>query len=63
LRSHLYRCRKAYNKEKDTILCACSHDAIYAQALFYQGKTITVVVSRDAGGGSDVRIKALIPFL
>ena len=42
---------------------AVFNDAIYAQAPFYQGKTITVIVSSDAGGTSDVRIKSLLPFL
>jgi tripartite-type tricarboxylate transporter receptor subunit TctC len=34
-----------------------------AQAPFYQGKTITVIVSSDAGGTSDLRVKSLIPYL
>ena len=42
---------------------AVEHGVIYGQAPFYQGKTITVIVSSDAGGTSDVRIKALLPFL
>ena len=33
------------------------------QVPFYQGKTLTVIVSSDAGGTSDVRVKALIPYL
>ena len=36
---------------------------IYAQAPFYQGNTITVVDSSDAGGTNDMRIKALLPCL
>jgi hypothetical protein len=36
---------------------------LYAQAPFYQGKTITIVVSTDAGGSSDVRVKAVAPYL
>lgn len=44
-------------------LAAADHRVIYAQAPFYQGKTITVIVSSDAGGTSDVRIRALLPFL
>ena len=30
---------------------------------FYQGKTITVIVSSDAGGTVDMRVKALAPVL
>src|SRR6185503_14889592 len=33
------------------------------QAPFYQGKTITVIVSSDAGGTSDLRVKSLIPYV
>jgi len=36
---------------------------IYAQAPFYQGNTITVVVSSHAGGSNDMRIKSLLPYL
>ncbi len=36
---------------------------LHAQSSFYQGKTITIVVSTDAGGSSDVRVKALAPYL
>lgn len=36
---------------------------VRAQAPFYQGKTITVIVSSDAGGTSDVRVKSLMPYL
>jgi hypothetical protein len=31
--------------------------------IFYQSKKISVIVSSDGGGTSDVRIKALMPFL
>src|SRR5262245_26471017 len=34
-----------------------------AQSTFYQGKTITVIVSSDAGGTVDMRVKALAPVL
>jgi tripartite-type tricarboxylate transporter receptor subunit TctC len=37
--------------------------SLYAQVPFYQGKTITVIVSSDAGGTSDLRVKSLVPFL
>src|SRR5918996_5781818 len=37
--------------------------ALYAQVPFYQGKTITVIVSSDAGGTSDLRVKSLVPYL
>jgi tripartite-type tricarboxylate transporter receptor subunit TctC len=36
---------------------------LHAQALFYQGKTVTVIVSSDAGGTSDIRVKSLMPYL
>ena len=35
----------------------------FAQAPFYQGKTITVVISTSPGGTGDLRVKALLPFL
>jgi tripartite-type tricarboxylate transporter receptor subunit TctC len=35
----------------------------FSQAPFYQGKTITVIVSTSPAGTGDLRIKALIPFL
>ncbi|HEX2928133.1 MAG TPA: hypothetical protein VHV54_00360, partial [Candidatus Binatia bacterium] len=35
----------------------------HPQAPFYQGKTITVVVSTSPAGTGDLRIKALTPFL
>ncbi len=34
-----------------------------AQAPFYQGKTITLIQSGEAGGTGDMRVKAVIPFL
>jgi tripartite-type tricarboxylate transporter receptor subunit TctC len=34
-----------------------------AQALFYQGKTITVVAGTDAGGTADLRIKTVVASL
>ena len=37
--------------------------SVYAQAPFYQGKTITIIVSSDAGGTSDIRVKSLVPYL
>ena len=36
---------------------------LYAQADFYQGKTLTIVQGRDAGGTGDLRVRALVPFL
>jgi tripartite-type tricarboxylate transporter receptor subunit TctC len=33
------------------------------QAPYYQGKTITIVQGRDAGGTGDMRVRALMPFL
>jgi tripartite-type tricarboxylate transporter receptor subunit TctC len=36
---------------------------VEAQAPFYQGKTITLIQSGEAGGTGDMRVKALLPFL
>ena len=35
----------------------------FAQASFFQGKTVTIVQGRDPGGTGDLRVKALFPFL
>jgi tripartite-type tricarboxylate transporter receptor subunit TctC len=35
----------------------------FAQAPFYQGKTITVVATTAPGGTGDMRVKSLVPFL
>ena len=40
-----------------------SADHAFAQASFYQGKTITVVAGTAPGGIGDARVKSLIPFL
>jgi tripartite-type tricarboxylate transporter receptor subunit TctC len=45
------------------VLLALPVASLQAQAPFYQGKTITVIVSSDAGGTSDLRVKSLIPYL
>jgi tripartite-type tricarboxylate transporter receptor subunit TctC len=37
--------------------------SLHAQTPFYQGKTITIIVSSDAGGTADLRIKSLVPSL
>ncbi|HSE90269.1 MAG TPA: hypothetical protein VLJ79_28935 [Candidatus Binatia bacterium] len=42
-------------------LVPASSFPIYSQSSFYQGKTITVIVSSDAGGTVDMRVKALTP--
>ncbi len=34
-----------------------------SQANFYQGKSVTVVISTSPGGTGDLRVKALLPFL
>ena len=34
-----------------------------AQTPFYQGKTITIIQGRDAGGTGDLRVRSLVPFL
>jgi tripartite-type tricarboxylate transporter receptor subunit TctC len=35
----------------------------FGQAPFYQGKTITIIQARDAGGTGDLRVRAQVPFL
>ena len=40
-----------------------SADAGFAQAPFYQGKTITMIVSTAPGGTGDLRVKAMAPVL
>ena len=40
-----------------------STTSAFAQTPFYQGKTITVIVSTSPGGTGDLRVKALVPFL
>ena len=45
------------------LMAVLSPSAALAQAPFYQGKTITVIVSSDAGGTSDIRVKSLMPYL
>jgi tripartite-type tricarboxylate transporter receptor subunit TctC len=35
----------------------------HAQSNFYQGKTITLIISTNAGGTGDLRIKAMTPYL
>jgi tripartite-type tricarboxylate transporter receptor subunit TctC len=36
---------------------------LFSQTDFYQGKTVTVIVSTAPGGTGDLRIKALVPYL
>jgi hypothetical protein len=50
----------------EAVLCAlilCFSSSAFAQAPFYQGKTITIVHGRDAGGSGDLRVRAVTPFL
>lgn len=35
----------------------------FSQVLFYQGKTITIIHGRAAGGSGDFRVRAVLPFL
>jgi tripartite-type tricarboxylate transporter receptor subunit TctC len=37
--------------------------ALFAQADFYKGKTITIIQGRDPGGTGDMRVRAMIPLL
>jgi hypothetical protein len=49
-----------------TVLAALlvfSSDFVFAQAPFYEGKTITLVATTGPGGTADFRVKAMIPFL
>jgi hypothetical protein len=46
-----FLCRLALTSALLTI----SNASLYAQVPFYQGKTVTVIVSSDAGGTSDLR--------
>jgi hypothetical protein len=36
---------------------------VFGQAPFYQGKTITIIQGREAGGSGDMRVRAIIPYL
>ena len=40
-------------------LVPASSVLLYSQSPYYQGKTVTILVSTDAGGTADLRIKAL----
>jgi tripartite-type tricarboxylate transporter receptor subunit TctC len=42
------------------ILCGTS---VLAQTPFYQGKTVTIIQGREAGGTGDMYVKSVIPFL
>ena len=41
----------------------CLSLSVYAQAPFYQGKTITIVQGTEAGGSSDMMTKAMLHSL
>ena len=45
------------------LLCQLLVAPAFAQAPFFQGKTITIVQGRDPGGTGDLRVRALVPFL
>ena len=45
------------------VLNAVIAGSLQAQVPFYQGKTLTVIVSSDAGGTSDLRVKSLVPYV
>ena len=44
-------------------LAAVPEGSLYAQVPFYQGKTVTLIVSSDPGGTSDLRVKSLVPYI
>ncbi|MBM4299053.1 MAG: hypothetical protein FJ143_15060 [Deltaproteobacteria bacterium] len=41
----------------------CTSTLVFAQANFYEGKTITLIATTAPGGSGDLRIKAMVPFL
>lgn len=45
------------------VIAGLADDRSFAQAPFYQGKTITVAAGTAAGGIGDNRVKSVIPFL
>ena len=44
-------------------LVPASSVLLYSQSPYYQGKTVTILVSTDAGGTADLRVKALALYL
>ena len=49
-----------------TVLAALlvfSSDFAFSQALFYEGKTLTIIAFTAPGGSADLRVKAAVPFL
>jgi tripartite-type tricarboxylate transporter receptor subunit TctC len=46
-----------------TILFGLLRSDLFAQAPFYQGKTITIIHGRNAGGAGDYRVRVVAPFL
>ena len=38
-------------------------ERVFSQAPFYQGKTLTIIHGRSAGGAGDFRVRAVAPFL
>jgi len=44
-------------------LVPASSVPLYSQSPYYQGKTVTILVSTDAGGTADLRVKALAAYL
>jgi tripartite-type tricarboxylate transporter receptor subunit TctC len=51
------------------VMCAsaffllCQPHPVLPQALFYQGKTITVIAGQEPGGLGDLRLKSILPYL
>ena len=41
----------------------CQAAPVLPQALFYQGKIVTVISGQEPGGTGDMRLKALLPYL
>ena len=50
------------------VMCAaaffllCQPHPVLPQALFYQGKTITVIAGQEPGGLGDLRLKSILPY-
>jgi len=45
------------------LLAVLGGSPAFSQAPFYQGKTITIIQAREAGGTGDLRVRAQVPFL
>jgi tripartite-type tricarboxylate transporter receptor subunit TctC len=60
---HKYKSLRWFWPVALTAIVALTPTDALSQANFYQGKTVTVVISTSPGGTGDLRVKALLPFL